>query len=308
MKKAFYFGVDIGATFTKMALVDEKCRIVAREKVSSRGFSNKAFFVKTIKKSFNNILSKEGLRAPQVKAMGIGLPGPVDFKKGIVLSLTNIRGWHNFHLAAYLKKFFSVPVFIENDANCMALAESRIGAAKGASYVLCVTLGTGVGGGLILNREIYRSPYFLGGEIGHVPIAIDGPKCECGGFACLERYAGNQAIKRLIRKEFKKDISLEEASSLARKGDLKAKKIWEDVGQYVGLVVSGVVNIFNPEVIVIGGGVSLAGEVLLGSIKRSVKKHAMMLLKKYIKVKKAALGNDAGVLGAALLAKEGIEA
>lgn len=305
MKKTFYFGVDIGATFTKMALVDEECRIVAREKVFSRGFSDKTYFIKTIKKSFNNILSKEGVRVPQIKAIGIGLPGPVDFKKGIVLSLINIKGWHNFHLAAYLKKFFSVPVFIENDANCMALAESRIGAAKGASYVLCVTLGTGVGGGLILNREIYRSPYFLGGEVGHVPIALDGPRCECGGFACLERYVGNQAIKRRVRKEFKKDIPLEEVSRLARKGDFKAKKIWEDVGQYVGLVISGVVNIFNPEVVVVGGGVSLAGEVLLDSIRRSVKKHAMMLLKKHIKVKKAALGNDAGVLGAALLAKEG---
>lgn len=187
----------------------------------------------------------------------------------------------------------------------MALAESRMGAAKGASYVLCVTLGTGVGGGLILNREIYRSPYFLGGEIGHVPIALDGPRCECGGFACLEKYVGNQAIKRWVRREFKRDIPLEEVSRLARKGDFKAKKVWEGVGEYIGLVISGAVNIFNPEVVVVGGGVSLAGDVLLRSIKRSVKKHAMRLLKNHIKVKRAALGNDAGVLGAALLAKEG---
>ncbi len=306
MKRHLYLGIDVGATFMKMALVDEKTLMIARLKVPSRGFSNKVFFKLCLKKSFHDMLSRYGLAAGDVKGVGIGLPGPVNSDKGIVLSLTNIRAWKNFELASYLKGVFPAPVFIENDANCMALAEARLGAARGASFALCVTLGTGVGGGLILNREIYRGPYFLGGEVGHIPVAIFGPQCPCGGAACLERYVGNRAILRMVRERFKRGLSLEEASALAKKGNRCAIRIWSEVGHYIGVALSGVVNVFNPQVVVIGGGVSLAGDILLKSIRRSIKKHAMDFLKDKVKVKKALLGNDAGVLGAALLAKEKI--
>ena len=307
MKRHFYLGVDVGGTYTKMALVDEKSCLKARHQISSRGFSDKALFKKSIRDGFHNILSEQGLSPARVKGIGIGLPGPVDSDRGIVLSLTNIKAWKNFPLVASLKDFFSTPVFIENDANCMALAESRLGAARGVSFALCVTLGTGVGGGLILNREIYHGPYFLGGEVGHIPVALHGPRCACGGQACLERYVGNRSLMHKIKSEFKKRLSLEEVSDLAKKGNHQAIKIWDEAGHYVGLALSGVVNVFNPEVIVIGGGVSLAGDILLRAIERSIKRHAMTLLKNEVKVRKALLGNDAGVLGAALLAKEKIE-
>ena len=209
MKKKFYLGIDVGATFTKIALVDDKSRIVAKTKISSRGFSRKDIFVNGLKNEISRLLSAQGLSFSKVKGMGLGLPGPIDSPRGVVLSLTNITGWKNFPLAGYLRRSFSMPVFIENDANCMALAESRIGAAKGASFAFCLTLGTGVGGGLIMDREIYRSPYFLGGEIGHVPVTFKGPPCPCGGFACLERYVGNRAILARARKRFKKNVSLE---------------------------------------------------------------------------------------------------
>ena len=304
MGRKYFLGIDVGGTFTKAALVNENGRLLVKQQISSKNFSDKAFFAHQIKSIFSSLVKIQKIHSSDVKAIGIGLPGPVDPKRGVVLSLTNIRKWDNFALVSYLKDFFPMPLFIENDANCMTLAESRLGAARGASFALCLTLGTGVGAGLILNNEIYRGPYFLGGEIGHIPMALEGPRCECGGVACLERYVGNQALVWKLKTVFRRRISLEEASVLAKNGDTRAIKIWRQAGEYIGLAVSSVVNTLNPEVIVIGGGVSLAGDVLWRSIRSTVKKHTMRFLKKRIKIKKAVCGNDAGVLGAALLAKE----
>jgi glucokinase len=303
MSEKFYFGVDVGATFTKTALVSEKGCLVVKEKFLSRGFSDKGRFSKKLKENLFEILARCGLKPSAIKAVGVGLPGPVDPAKGVVLSLTNIKGWDNFVLVPYLRKILHYPVFIENDANCMAFAESRRGAAKGASHALCLTLGTGVGGGLIIERRIYSGPYFLGAEVGHIPVARV-PACSCGGSGCLERYVGNQALLAKAKKIFKRGISLEDISALAKKGDRRAKKFWREAGELIGFALSGVVNVFNPQVIVIGGGVSGAGESLLGAIRKSVGEHAMKQIKEKVRIKRALLGNDAGVLGAALLAKE----
>ncbi len=308
MEKIFYFGADIGGTFTKIAVIDKNCRIVAKAVISSRGFCDKRLFVGKLRAGLDKLLSQSGAKRGQIKAGGIGLPGPVDFDRGLVLSLTNIKGWDSFYIVNYFKKFFPFPFFAENDANCMALAESRLGAARGASFVLCLTLGTGVGGGLILNKEIYRGPFYSGGEVGHIPLDLKGPNCACGGFGCLEKYVGNRAIMKMARIEFARRISLEELSRLAKSGNPKAVKIWKRTGDLLGLAISGVVNVFNPEVVVIGGGIAEAGQSLLGPVRRKVRRHAMRFLKDKVKIKKATLGSDAGVLGAGLLAKERIGA
>lgn len=307
MAQRLFFGVDVGGTFTKTALVDESGRLLAKARFTSDGFANKVFFAKTIRANMLSMFSGRKLALSRLKGIGIGLPGPVDFNKGVVLSLTNIKGWNGFHLSAFLKRYFSVPVLIDNDANCMGLAESRLGAARGASYALCLTLGTGVGGALILNRQIYRSSYCLSSEVGHIPVVSDGPECSCGGRGCLEKFVGNRALLSAIKTAYKKEISLEEVSRLAAKGDRRALKIWQDTGSVIGLAVSGVLNVFNPEVVVIGGGVAEAGAALFSSIRKTVHRHAMRQLKNRIKVRKAVLGNDAGVLGAALLVKEKID-
>ncbi|MFH0877683.1 MAG: ROK family protein [Candidatus Omnitrophota bacterium] len=305
MKKRFYAGVDVGATFTKIALVDDWARLVVRSQFPSKGFSNKSYFAETLKKNLCNLLSAHALDFSHMKALGIGLPGPIDFDRGIVLSLTNIRGWNKFALRSYLKKYFSCPIFLENDANCMALAESRLGAAKTASCALCLTLGTGVGGGLILNKKIYRGPFYFGGEIGHIPLKDQGPVCACGGRGCLEQYIGNRALLSKARKIFGRSITLEAASLLAKGGNKKAVGLWRKAGEDLGFALGGIINVFNPQVIVIGGGVAAAGRVLLAAIQKKARRHAMQLLKTKVKIRKAVLGNDAGVLGAALLAKEG---
>lgn len=307
MARKFYFGVDVGGTFTKFALMDEKCRAVGRAMIPSEGFSNKAFFAKSLKEEFERLLAQGGIGRQEIRGAGVGLPGPVDFEQGIVLSLTNIKGWSRFPLASFLKKFFRVPVVIDNDANCMALAEVRLGAAKGASSALCVTLGTGVGGGLILDGEILRGDFFFGGEVGHIPIAADGPACSCGGSGCLERYVGNRILLARVKEIFGRKISLEEAGRMARMGNRMAQTVWREAGEKIGFALAGVFNVFNPRVIVVGGGVAGAGGVLLDAIRLTLRRHAMRQLKSKVVVRKALLGLDAGVLGAALAAKEGAE-
>lgn len=307
MKKAYYIGVDVGGTFTKAALVDRKGRVFSKTQVSSRGFSNKRYFANTMRNLFLCLASQARIPFGEISAMGIGLPGPIDSERGIVLSLTNISGWNHFYLAGFLENHLPFPVYVDNDANCMALAESRLGAAKGARFALCLTLGTGVGGALILDNDIYRGPFFLGGEVGHMPLHASGPACECGGVGCLERYVGNQAIARRVRQAFRKAIALEEVSRMARRGNIKAKKVWQEVASCLALSVAGIVNVMGPQVVVIGGGVAQAGSVLLEPLRVRVKQHAMRHLKNKVRIVMAALGNDAGFLGAALLAKEKLD-
>ncbi len=308
MKKEYYIGVDVGGTFTKAALVDHKGRVLSKAQVSSRGFSNRRYFADTLRNISLRLAVLARVSFGEISAMGIGLPGPVDTDRGIILSLTNIKGWNHFHLAGFLKKYLPFSVYVDNDANCMALAESRIGAARGARFALCLTLGTGVGGALILDNDIYRGPFFLGGEVGHMPLSASGPVCTCGGIGCLERYVGNQAIAVHARRVFGKAVSLEEVSRLARRGHAKAKRVWQGVAASLALSIAGIVNVLGPQVIVIGGGVAQAGAVLLDPLRTRVRQHAMRHLKNKIKIVRAVLGNDAGFLGAALLAKEKLAA
>lgn len=209
-----------------------------------------------------------------------------------------------------------MPVFVDNDVNVMALGEVYFGAGLGAINMLCITLGTGVGGGLILSRELYRGSSYAAGEFGHVPINIKGPKCKCGSWACVEAYAGNSYIARdvirrirrgqktLITKLVKGDISKitpEIISKAGRKGDKFAKKVWVDVGEKIGIGLAGVVNLLNVEKIIIGGGVAEAGKILFDSIKKTINTRAMKLPAKTVKIVKAKLGYDAGLIGAATL-------
>lgn len=303
-REAITIGIDMGGTFTKIAICGSGGRLITKGKIPSEGFTDKKFFSRSVKDYCAHLADSCRLSLQNVQAVGVGVPGPVDSDKGVVLSLTNIRGWKNFPLAAFLRPCFGKPVYVDNDANCMALAEQRLGAAKGYRYALCVTLGTGVGGGLILDNKIFRSPFFLGGEVGHIPIAIDGPPCSCGGSGCLERYVGNQAILAMARKIFKKNVTLEEVSRLAAQGNDLAGSLWNKMAGFLGLGLAGIVNTLNPEAVIIGGGVSGAGRALICGVKRELKKRVMKQLKSRIIVRRAVLGNDAGSLGAALMAEE----
>lgn len=305
MVRKYIIGIDLGATNLKIGLID-KNKIILKEILPIVNFAARSALIAAIHNGINNILSKAKLDKKNLLAVGIGLPGPIDYEKGIVRYLPNIKGWRNVRLRDIVRKKIGLPVFIDNDANLMALAESRMGAAKGKKNVVALTLGTGVGGGIIIDGFLYRGSSFAAGEIGHIPVNEAGPKCSCGGMACLERYIGNRHILQEARKIFGADITLEKLSLLADKGNKRAANIWKNAAKYLGITLSGVVNFLNPDVIVIGGGVSEAGSIIFDNVRKTLKERAMPTQAKTVKIAKAKLGNDAGMIGAALLAKESL--
>ena len=310
-------GIDIGGTNIKLELMGKAARIKAKSIFPTDSFKGKNALINEIARQTVRLLSEYSATKRDLIGIGIGVPGAVDIRTGTVHYLTNIPGWREVPLGGILRKRLKVPVFVDNDANVMALGEFKFGAGRGAKHMLCITLGTGVGGGLILNGSLYRGSDYAAGEFGHVPININGPKCNCGSWACVEAYAGNHYIikdtaakigrgeKTLIRKLVKGDlkkITPEIIAEAARKGDRFARQIWVDIGNKVGIGLAGVVNLLNPEKIIIGGGVAGAGKILFDSIKKTVSARAMKLPAGTVKIVKAKLGCDAGIIGAATLA------
>lgn len=294
-------GIDLGGTNLKAALLDERCRIRHRQTLSTARFPGQQGLIDAIVELVHSLCRAHHIPLKQVKGVGIGVPGPVDTAKGVVHFFPNIPGWKNVTLRDILSKKLGADVFLDNDANVMALAEFKQGAAAGSRNAVCLTLGTGVGGGMIIEGRLYRGSTFAAGEIGHMPLNENGPDCGCGGSGCLETYVGNKRILARAAKLFKRQISLEELSGLAHKGNRKALRVWEEVGEKLGVVLAGVINLINPDCIVIGGGVANAGSVLFGPVRETVLLRAMLPQAKKVKIVKAKLGSDAGLIGAGLL-------
>lgn len=309
-------GIDIGGTNTKIALIDKKGRIKAKKIFPTADFKGKRALIERITSETKKLLAEYGVVKKYIIGAGVGAPGAVDIRSGTVRYLTNIPDWREVPIGNILKKELGLLTFVDNDANVMALGELFFGSGVGAKNMLCVTLGTGVGGGLILEGRLYRGSSSAAGEFGHVPINIAGPRCNCGSWACVEAYVGNNyivrdviarikngektLIKKLVNGKLSK-ITPEIISRAARSGDRFAKEIWRDAGNKVGTALAGVVNLLNVEKIVIGGGVAEAGRILFDSIKKTIAARAMKLPAKTVKVVKAKLGRDAGLIGAAAL-------
>ena len=314
--KKFAIGIDLGGTYTKLALVSPKGKIVERGRLSTVSHKGRDRLIGAIIAEIGSILDRAGVSPKGLSGIGIGVPGLVDFEKGLVHKLTNVPGWDNTPLKGILEKKTGVRVLVDNDVNVMALGECRYGAGRGVRNAVCVTMGTGVGGGILIEGSLYRGESFTAGEIGHMPLNEKGPLCNCGRYACLERYVGNRYISEAMiamirsgRRSKVKDmaggdlscITPEIISRAARKGDAAAISLWEDIGTKIGTVLAGVVNLLNPGKVIIGGGVAGAGIHLFGPIRRTVAKRALRVPGKTVKIVRAKLGNDAGVIGAAAL-------
>ncbi|MFA6349648.1 MAG: ROK family protein [Candidatus Omnitrophota bacterium] len=305
MATKFLIGIDLGGTNLKIALVSLSYQIKDKKILSTKSFSDKSKLICAIADAVASILVDNKIARSQVLGVGIGLPGPIDAEAGFVHFFPNIPGWKNVNLKTILEKKIRIPVRIDNDANLMSLAEYRLGAAKGSKNSICLTLGTGVGAGLILENKLYRGSSFAAGELGHLPVNITGPKCNCGGIACLEAYIGNNRITQKVKNEFGRDIPLEKVSDMANQGNKKALKIWDDVALYLGRALVAVVNLLNLETVVIGGGVAEAGDLIFKGVRKIVSEQAMSVQAGRVKIIKAKLGSDAGMIGAAIFAREG---
>ncbi len=296
----YAIGVDLGATFVKIGLVDNKGKVYFRRKIETPPGADKTLLIDSIVNNVKDVIKKSD---KQVSGIGIGVPGPVDSQKGIVHYFPNIKGWKEVPLKAILEKKLGLRVMLDNDVNAMTLGEFVFGAGKGCDNLVCLTLGTGVGGGIIIDGKLYRGGSMTAGEIGHMPINETGPLCNCGGIACLERYIGNRYILERAKKIFGNNITLERVTELAGLGNKKAAAIWIDVAKKLGAALTQVVNLLNPDKIVIGGGVSKAGPFILTPLKKEVKKRAMKDQAAHVKIVLAKLGADAGIIGSSLLAQ-----
>lgn len=300
----YIIGIDVGGTNLKVAVFSSRYKMIHKEILGTQRFARREDLIQALVDSVERAIAHTKLKKKDVAGVGIGLPGLIDEKTGLVHFLPNIPGWKEVPLKRILEKKLRVPVELDNDAKLMALAEYRLGSARGFTNVLCVTLGTGVGGGTILNGSFYRGRDNAAGEIGHVPINEKGPVCNCGGQACLEAYIGNNRIVRKAARIFKRRISLEELSAKAEKKDRRATKIWAEVGEQLGVALSGAVNLLNLDVVVIGGGVANAGLILFSRVRNTILARSMKVQGKRVKIVHAALGNDAGLIGAAVLVEE----
>ncbi|MBM3251911.1 MAG: ROK family protein [Candidatus Omnitrophica bacterium] len=305
MKSKFIIGIDLGATNIKIGLVDSNNRIISRKRLSTKSLPKRNQLLKKVNEIISNVLQDNRLQRKDIVGIGVGLPGPVDFRKGLVHFLPNIPGWENFPIRRRFSSVTKLPVFVDNDVNLISLAEQRLGAGKKSHNMICMTLGTGVGGAVIIEENLYRGSSFAAGEIGHIPITENGPICNCGGRGCLESFVGNKNILKKAKAQLKNHkITLEKLTLLARAGNVKAINLWREVGQHVGIALVGVINLLNPDKVVIGGGVSQAGEILFDEIRKTVRLRAMPTQARAVKIVKAKLGDDAGILGAAILVKE----
>jgi glucokinase len=297
-------GIDFGGTTIKPAVVRdgkiaERGEIIDTLKHDARSLNEALFAViDALRKSH-----------PDVAGVGVGLPGFVDSVNGIVHHLTNVPGWDEVPLTKLIRERTGLRATIDNDVNAMTYGEWKYGAARGARHAICITLGTGVGGGLILDGRLYRGAQLAAGEIGHASIDYRGKLGPYGNFGGLEEYVGNQQIAERAAEAYraagisrtKEQCTPRELDIAAQGGDGIAKSIWEAVGDEVGAALASAVWVLNPDTIVIGGGVAKAGELILDPIRRSVRSRTMALFHENLRIVPAELGNDAGAIGNAEL-------
>ncbi|MBN2355944.1 ROK family protein [candidate division KSB1 bacterium] len=311
LKDAF-IGLDLGGTFLKYALGTADGTIFYKNKIPSNAKKGGAAIFSAMFAAVADLLKQAESSNLKVKAIGCGSPGAVDFDRGKIIGNTpNLRDWADADIRGRLSSRFHLPVWADNDANLMALAECRYGAAKGYRYVIALTLGTGIGGGIFIGDELYRGARFAGSEIGHMSIKYDGIPCNCGGIGCIEAYASAPAmvksyIEKLSRSDLPipKTVNTELVFAQAQQGQMEAISVIDETCHYLGAAIGNVVNIFNPEIIVIGGGVADAGDQFIAQIWQQTQKYAMAAALRGVKLVRAQLGNNAGMIGAIALAAD----
>lgn len=300
------FGIDIGGTSVKIGYFEAEGRLIEKYEIPTDKREHGKYILDSIKEKIMEILEKDGRTVSECAGVGIGLPGPVD-EDGNILGCVNL-GWGTFAVERTFSEMLSMPVRAANDANAAALGECLCGAGRGRKNMVMVTLGTGVGGGVILDGRIVTGSNGGAGEIGHFPVnREETEKCSCGKCGCLEQYASATGVVRMASKigekknrRFAQNLTAKDVFDLAKAGDDIAAEAVHLLGEYLGMALAATACLFNPQCFVIGGGVSAAGEILLREIHTAFDKYVFAPCKN-VDFVLAELGNDAGIYGAGSL-------
>jgi glucokinase len=312
-----YAGIDIGGTNIKYGLVDGKGKVLFKEQRPTMVEKGAEPLMHLVTNIAERLLFYAAEEDHPVKYLGVGTPGAVEAKTGKVISLSpNINGWQGMEIGRILKDRLNLPVVVDNDVNAMALAESRFGSAVGYKSVICVAVGTGVGGGVIMDGKIWRGANYTAGEIGHMTIDANGPKCRCGNRGCLEVFCSSAAILARTKSRIENhlsdifndalegsldNLSIKRLFVAAKKGDPDALAVITETAELLGAGLASAVNLLNPEIVVVGGGVADGGAGFVETVSAEIRKRAFESATVNLRVVRASLGNDAGFIGAGIL-------
>lgn len=309
--KNYFIGIDLGGTKIAGAITDLKGKAIFKTTLPTKASEGDQAVLQRIIKVIESLIKEAGKTIEDIKAIGIGSPGPLDAKKGIIITTPNLP-FKNFNLVAPLKERFNLPIYLDNDANVAAIGEHVLGAGRGTENMVYVTVSTGVGGGAIINGKIYRGNTYNALEIGHTTVLPDGPRCNCGNYGCIEALSSGTAIARRAMEAIESglDTSLCEYENItsyevfkeAEKGDTVAKHIIDSSLEYLGIGIANIITSFDPEMVIIGGGVSKAGTIVFEKVQEIVKKRCFEVMANGCKILPAELSTEAGVMGAVALA------
>ena len=303
-------GIDFGGTSVKLGVCRGGELLTTDAPIPTADFAGPAALIGEMA----NRVTKLRASYPNIAAIGVGVPGLVDFDHGFVHVLTNVPGWKHVPLKAILGEKTGLPVVVENDANAMAYAEYRYGAGRGLNNVVALTMGTGIGGGLILNGQLYRGSGCAAGEIGQMSIDSDGRAGHYGNLGALEKYTGNKeiaehAVQRYAEAHVQKtaeECTPKKIAEAALAGDDIARQIWEEIADWLGTALSSIAWLLNPDAFVIGGGVAQAGDLIFDPLKRKVQSMLSTVVWERLQILPARFSNESGIIGNAALAADSV--
>lgn len=318
---AYYIGLDLGGTHIAAGIVDGKGKVLAKAETPTLAQRPYEQVIADMGKCALEAMGKAGFKEDDIAGIGIGIPGLADNTTGRVIFCTNL-GWHDVPLRDELHRYINRPVLIGNDATVAGFAESVAGVSRGLTSSVFLTLGTGVGGGIVLHGRPWEGAHGVASEIGHLTMVVDGEQCTCGKKGCLERYCSATAIIRMAKEacEGKPDCAIMQAAGgdpdringrivfdLAKQGDPIALSVYERYTTYLAIAINTITSFLDPDMVVLGGGVSHAGQFLLDGIIKKMPDYLMFKTLPYPTIALATLGNDAGIIGAAMLHSVGEE-
>ncbi|HEX8774142.1 MAG TPA: ROK family protein [Pyrinomonadaceae bacterium] len=317
MSKQTVAGLDIGGTKIAVALADTDGNVISHTRFDTRVELGPHRILERALAEIERMREETGTH---LVALGVGCGGPLDRERGLILSPPNLPDWDEFPIIEIIEKRLGIPALLDNDANAAALGEFNYGAGRGLSNIVYITISTGIGGGIIIKGQIFHGVNDGAGEVGHITVLPDGPACGCGGRGCLEAICSGTSIARRARERLLAGahssittmageinaVTAKVVAEAVRTGDKLAAEIWDETTYYLAVGISNIINVLAPEAVILGGGVSTAGELLLEPLRRQVQSRNTMLPPDKINILQAALGGDSGSYGALILGQNGI--